>query len=341
MINKMNRSMVAKSPEEKKMENLLKEARESDELKNYAENLRKELSKIDIAFYSYRVKKVHSAVRSFRIAHYQKLEDIHDLFGVLVVVEDKKDIAKVANIIKKNLKDYEEYNLLTEKDWIEQKEGRKKQDNKEEKNISMYDKILADLKKIIANTETLERVLPPLSDIIVAKIPMGDKEIPVEFRIQDKNGFQIIEAYYFTLYKNDELDPKMKGPLLFLVLQLLNRKNQLDTNKNLSISEREELINQIGDLYQYNFNLLCANREVISDVWREYVKISAKYALQLPVYDFHFFGVKEKTDEDIMELIDKDLDILFEDYKSFDIRDIDTAKYVEDAIKMLQIEALV
>ena len=43
---------MAKSPEEKKMENLLKEARESDELKNYAENLRKELSKIDIAFYS-------------------------------------------------------------------------------------------------------------------------------------------------------------------------------------------------------------------------------------------------------------------------------------------------
>ena len=333
--------MVAKSPEEKKMENLLKEARESDELKNYAENLRKELSKIDIAFYSYRVKKVHSAVRSFRIAHYQKLEDIHDLFGVLVVVEDKKDIAKVANIIKKNLKDYEEYNLLTEKEWIEQKEERKKQDNKEEKNISMYDKILADLKKIIANTETLERVLPPLSDIIVAKIPMGDKEIPVEFRIQDKNGFQIIEAYYFTLYKNDELDPKMKGPLLFLVLQLLNRKNQLDTNKNLNKFEREELVNQIGDLYQYNFNLLCANREVISDVWREYVKISAKYALQLPVYDFHFFGVKEKTDEDIMEIIDKDLDKLYEEYKSFDIRDIDTDKYVEDAIKMLQIEALV
>lgn len=333
--------MVAKSPEEKKMENLLKEARESDELKNYAENLRKELSKIDIAFYSYRVKKVHSAVRSFRIAHYQKLEDIHDLFGVLVVVEDKKDIAKVANIIKKNLKDYEEYNLLTEKEWIEQKEERKKQDNQEEKNISMYDKILADLKKIIANTETLERVLPPLSDIIVAKIPMGDKEIPVEFRIQDKNGFQIIEAYYFTLYKNDELDPKMKGPLLFLVLQLLNRKNQLDTNKNLNKFEREELVNQIGDLYQYNFNLLCANREVISDVWREYVKISAKYALQLPVYDFHFFGVKEKTDEDIMEIIDKDLDKLYEAYKSFDIRDIDTDKYVEDAIKMLQIEALV
>lgn len=341
MINKMNRSMVAKSPEEKKMENLLKEARESDELKNYAENLRKELSKIDIAFYSYRVKKVHSAVRSFRIAHYQKLEDIHDLFGVLVVVEDRKDITKVANIIKKNLKDYEEYNLLTEKDWIEQKEERKNQDNKEEKNISMYDKILADLKKIIANTETLERVLPPLSDIIVAKIPMGDKEIPVEFRIQDKNGFQIIEAYYFTLYKNDELDPKMKGPLLFLVLQLLNRKNQLDTNKNLNKFEREELVNQIGDLYQYNFNLLCANREVISDVWREYVKISAKYALQLPVYDFHFFGVKEKTDEDIMEIIDKDLDKLYEEYKSFDIRDIDTDKYVEDAIKMLQIEALV
>ena len=341
MINKMNRSMVAKSPEEKKMENLLKEARESDELKNYAENLRKELSKIDIAFYSYRVKKVHSAVRSFRIAHYQKLEDIHDLFGVLVVVEDKKDIAKVANIIKKNLKDYEEYNLLTEKEWIEQKEERKKQDNQEEKNISMYDKILADLKKIIANTETLERVLPPLSDIIVAKIPMGDKEIPVEFRIQDKNGFQIIEAYYFTLYKNDEIDPKMKGPLLFLVLQLLNRKNQLDTNKNLNKFEREELVNQIGDLYQYNFNLLCANREVISDVWREYVKISAKYALQLPVYDFHFFGVKEKTDEDIMEIIDKDLDKLYEEYKSFDTRDIDTDKYVEDAIKMLQIEALV
>ena len=68
----------------------------------------------------------------------------------------------------------------------------------------------------------------------------------------------------------------------------------------LVLAHREELINQIGDLYQYNFNLLCTNREVISDVWREYVKISVKYALQLPVYDFHFFGVKEKTDEDIM-----------------------------------------
>ena len=65
----------------------------------------------------------------------------------------------------------------------------------------MYDKILADLKKIIANTETLERVLPPLSDIIVAKIPMGDKQIPVEFRIQDKNGFQIIESYYLLYIK--------------------------------------------------------------------------------------------------------------------------------------------
>ena len=341
MINKMNRSMVAKSPEEKKMESLLNEARDSEDLKNYAENLRKELSKIDIAFYSYRVKKVHSAVRSFRIAHYQKLEDIHDLFGILVVVDDKKDIDKVANVIKKDLKDYEEYNLLTEREWIEQKEERKKKNNQENLNISMYDKILADLKKIIANTETLERVLPPLSDIIIAKIPMGDKRIPVEFRIQDKNGFQIIEAYYFTLYKNDELDPKIKGPLLFLALQLLNRKNKLDTNKNLSQLEREELINQIGDLYQYNFNLLCANKDVILDVWREYTKISAKYALQLPVYDFHFFGVKEKTDENIMELIDKDLDILFEEYKSFDIRDIDTEKYVEDAIKMLQIEALV
>ena len=50
MINKMNRSMVAKLPEEKKMESLLNEARNSEELKNYAENLRKELSKINIAF---------------------------------------------------------------------------------------------------------------------------------------------------------------------------------------------------------------------------------------------------------------------------------------------------
>ena len=77
------------------------------------------------------------------------------------------------------------------------KRTKKKNNNQQNLNISMYDKILADLKKIIANTETLERVLPPLSDIIVAKIPMGDKQIPVEFRIQDKNGFQIIESYYF------------------------------------------------------------------------------------------------------------------------------------------------
>ncbi len=58
--------------------------------------------------------------------------------------------------------------------------------------------------------------------------------------------------------------------------------------------EREELINQIGDLYQYNFNLLCTNRGYFRCMERV-CKNFVKYALQLPVYDFHFFGVKEKN----------------------------------------------
>ena len=89
---------MAKLPEEKKMESLLNEARNSEELKNYAENLRKRVKQNKYCFYSYRVKKVHSAVRSFRIANYQKLEDIHDLFGVLVVVEDKKILQKLLTL---------------------------------------------------------------------------------------------------------------------------------------------------------------------------------------------------------------------------------------------------
>lgn len=338
MINKMNRSMVAETPEEKKMEDLLKEARKSQELVDFAEELKAELEDIPFAFYSYRVKKVHSAIRSFRISKYEHLEDMHDLFGVLVVVEDEKDIAEVARRIKMQLtEDYQEYDLLTERDWIEQKEARKES---AKDGVELYNKILRDLKRIIANTENLEKVLPPLSDIIISHIPMGDKKIPVEFRIQSKNGFQVIESYYFTVYKNDELDPKMKGPLLFLALQLLNRKVRLDTAEDLTEEEQEELKEQMGELYQYNFNLLCQNRDVILEVWKEYVKISAKYRMQLPVYDFHFFGEIERSEE-VLAMIDEELDELFEKHKSFDLRDIDTNTFVEKAIQKLQVEALV
>lgn len=340
MINKMNRSMVAETPEEKKMESLLNEARNSKEIVNFAEELKNDLEDISPIFYSYRVKKVHSAIRSFRIAKYTKLESMHDLFGVLIVVEDKKDIKNVVKIIKKRLDSYAEYNLLNEKDWLEQKEEKNKPDIDYKNNIEIYERMLINLKRIMAHSENLEKVLPPLSYIITSKIKMGDKEIPVEFRIQSKNGFQILEASYFTVYKNDELNANTKGPILFLIQQILNRKVELDTNKNLNKLEKEELINQIGELYQCNFNILCMNREILEDVWREYMKISVKYKLQLPVYDFHFFGEKEKT-EDIMELVDNSLDELFEKYKSYDIREINTAAYVEHAIRNLKIEALV
>ena len=115
MINKMNRSMVAETPEEKKMESLLYQARDSKELIEFAENLKRDLQCVKPMFYSYRVKKVHSAVRSFRIAKYTKLESMHDLFGVLIVVENNDDIKSVVQIIKQRLTDYSEYNLLNEK----------------------------------------------------------------------------------------------------------------------------------------------------------------------------------------------------------------------------------
>lgn len=340
MVNKMNRSMVAETPEEKKMEALLNEARNSEEIVKFAENLKEDLKCVSPIFYSYRVKKVHSAVRSFRIAKYTKLESMHDLFGILIVVENKKDIRAVAQIIKQRLTDYTEYNLLNEKDWLEQKEEKDRKDLDYRSDMEIYERMLMNLKRIMAHTENLEKVLPPLSYIIASKIKMGDKEIPVEFRIQSKNGFQVLEASYFTVYKNDELNANSKGPLLFLIQQILNRKVELDTNKNLTKLEREELLNQIGDLYQCNFNITCMNRELLEDVWREYMKISVKYKLQLPVYDFHFFGEKEKTEE-IMELIDNSLDELFEKYKSYDIREINTAAYVEHAVRSLKIEALV
>lgn len=340
MINKMNRSMVAETPEEKKMESLLYQARDSKELVEFAENLKRDLQCVKPMFYSYRVKKVHSAVRSFRIAKYTKLESMHDLFGVLIVVENNDDIKSVVQIIKQRLTDYSEYNLLNEKNWLEQKEEKDRKDLDYRSDMEIYERMLMNLKRIMAHTENLEKVLPPLSYIIASKIKMGDKEIPVEFRIQSKNGFQVLESSYFTVYKNDELNVNSKGPLIFFIQQILNRKVELDTNANLSKLEREELLNQIGDLYQCNFNIACMNRELLEDVWREYMKISVKYKLQLPVYDFHFFGEKEKTEE-IMEIIDNNLDELFEKYKSYDIREINTTAYVEQAIRNLKIEALV
>ena len=329
--------MVAETPEEKKIEKLLEEARKSKEIIEFAEEIREELEGIEIPFYSYRVKKVHSAIRSFRIEKFEKLEDLHDLFGILAVVEEEEDIPEVARRIRNKLQDYQEYDLLTEKDWMEQKEARKKE--KFEEVAEGYPKILADLKRIMAHTENLERVLPPLSYVIVSHIPMGDKMLPVEIRIQSKAGFHIIESSYFTLYKNDELDPKTKGHLLFVTQQLLSRKERLDTKK-LTQQEKNKLFYEMGELYQNNFYILYHNRDVVLDVWREYEKIAAKYELQLPVYDFHFFGEKEKSEE-MMEVIEQDLDEIFEEYQNFDLRKINTRGYVEEAVLTLQVESLV
>ncbi len=342
MIDRMNRTMVAESPEEKKMESLLNRAKNSVMLENYAEEIKQALQQeINMSFYSYRVKKVHSAIRSFRIAKFNKLEQMHDLFGILVVVDSEKEIEKVVQIIRNKLEkereEFSEYNLLTEKDWTEQREESRNSIANMKKEES---DILANLKRIMAHTENLEKVLPPLSYIITSHIQIENEKIPVEFRIQTKNGFHVLESFYFVVYKNDTLDPKKKGPLLFLLQQILNRKVKLDTDKTLTEQEKIELWRQIGYLYQYNFNVLCQNRDLLVEVWREYEKIAVKYKLQLPVFDFHFFGVSEKSKEE-MDLIDEELDRIFEDYKSFDIREIATEKYVEEAERNLGIHVLV
>ena len=342
MIDRMNRTMVAESSEEKKMESLLNRAKNSVMLENYAEEIKQALQQeINMSFYSYRVKKVHSAIRSFRIAKFNKLEQMHDLFGILVVVDSEKEIEKVVQIIRNKLKekneDYSEYNLLTEKAWTKQREEKSCSCENQEDDES---DILDNIKKIFANTENLEKVLPPFSYIISSVIQMEEEKIPVEFRIQTKNGFHVIESFYFVVYKNDTLEPKIKGPLLFLLQQILNRKIRLDTDESLSKQQKVELWRQMGYLYQYNFNVLCKYRDLLLEVWREYEKIAVKYKLQLPVFDFHFFGVSEKSKEE-MDLIDEELDRIFENYKSFDIREIDTEKYVEEAEKKLEIHVLV
>ena len=301
--------MVAESPEEKKIQNLLEEAGKSQELVDFAEQLKDELAGIQMPFYSYRVKKVHSAIRTFRLAGHHSWKDIQDLFGVLIVTESEKDIPMVAEKIRKKLTEYTEYDLITERDWIAQKEARERG-----KRLGCNE-LLEQLKCIFANIENLEKVLPPYSHLILSHLS--------------------VEAGYFTLYKNDEVNPKIKAPLLFVEQQLLSRKIKLDTQK-LTKPERVKLLYEMGELYQDNFNLLCQNREILLDVWREFVKISAKYELQLPVYDFHFFGEKNKTEEE-MEQIDQELDRIFTQYQSFDIREIDTKEYIKQVVCELKV----
>jgi len=337
MVNKMNKSMKPETSEERRIENILKQARASKELVDFAEELKEDLEGIEIPFYSYRVKKLFSAIRTFRLAKHKKAEDLQDLFGILVVVENEQDISRVVQKIKERLEgEYEEYDLLTEKSWIEQKAEIEESKFKSKEG---HQEILEVLKRAFSNTENLEKVLPPFSYIITSHISMGDKTIPIEFRIHTKAGFQIIESGYFTVYKNDEIDPKEKAPLIYVVQQLMNRKIKLD-REELSEEEEKQLIREMGELYQYDFNILCQNRDIILEVWKEFAKISAKYELQLPVHDFHFFGEKEMTLEEI-EIIDNDLDKAFESYKSFDLRDIDTKSYIENTIHNMQVGSMV
>lgn len=339
MINKMDRSMVPETPMEIEIENVLREARRSKVLVNFAESIKKELKEINIPFYSYRVKKVHSAIRTFRLAKHEKVEDLQDLFGILIVVEKEKDIKKVVKKIRSRLEGkYQEYNLLKERDWIEQKEIT---DEAEDEEKEGHELILADLKRVFSNTENLEKVLPPFSYIITSKIKMENCTIPIEIRIHSKVGFQIVESAYFTIYKNDEVDPKIKAPLIFIAHQLMSRKIKMDSEE-IMVEDEDRLMNEMGEIqvHKDNLNLLCENRDILLDVWREFAKISTKYALELPVHDFHFFG-KEGTPMETIERIENRLDEIFEQFKSFDLRKINIKEYIKYSIHTLQEEELI
>lgn len=87
----------------------------SEGLKQFINSFEEEL-KDDVQILSYRIKKSYSALRTYRLANYSKAEQLHDLLGFLIVIDEKSKIIEIENKVKRyfNNENIHTYNLLNE-----------------------------------------------------------------------------------------------------------------------------------------------------------------------------------------------------------------------------------
>lgn len=219
MYNKMNLDMKPETEEEKALIQRIEKIESSEEVKAFICNIKSVTENLGAKDFSFRVKGKKSALRTFRIKGTSNIDDMTDLCGMRVITDCDEDSFGVAKKIKEMLQsDYmEEYNLIGTA-------NRPSEIVEAKKNV----------RPLSLNILSQKR----FSDI--------DEVVPIEIVIQDKCSFLAIESTYYSLYKNDEIDPDERKKLLKCMNPIMMLRAQIDMgNRGQTSSSLEEEFNNL------------------------------------------------------------------------------------------------
>lgn len=285
VYNKMNTNFYATNTEEKVLCQIIEEMNKSDEIQKFAKDL-ENILKDYVKIFSYRIKEQFSALRTYRLANYDKAQKLHDLLGFLIVVDKESEIEKVEKILKSYLSkddNAKTYDLLREKKFEVKHYSKIK--NKIDSN--QYNKLIFDdINTWLKVPNELEKLLLPFSYNILCTKKFKDMiyEVPIEIRIQTKEDFITTESYYYTIHKNDNIELNVKIPLLCMCFRILRRMSKIDFESNTEVKKNYEL--EIKKIQDENISFIEENKENLDCIFKEYNRILNCWKNKLPIYDF-------------------------------------------------------
>lgn len=284
MESLMNKNFYANTEQEELLCEIIEQMNSSEGLKQFINSFEEEL-KDDVQILSYRIKKSYSALRTYRLANYSKAEQLHDLLGFLIVIDEKSKIIEIENKVKRyfNNENIHTYNLLNEMEF------KAKKYNVLDENIkpNQYNELIfKDISTWLNVPDGLDKLLPPFSYNILFKKKFIDINIPVpiEIRIQTKEDFITTEAYYYTIHKNDEIELNSKIPLLCMCFRVLRRLSNIAFEVNDDIKNKLEL--EIDIIQNENIKFIKENEKIYKKVLLEHNYLVNCYKNKSPIYEF-------------------------------------------------------
>lgn len=283
--NNMNKNFYPKNEEEKNLCERIEEMNKSMEIENFAKDIKNILQdKSDI--FAYRIKEPFSALRTYRLANYNKADKLHDLLGFLIVVENEDEIKNIEKILKDNLNadEVKTYNLLIEKEFKAKKYDKFEDDIK----TSQYNELIfKDINTWLKIPDNLQTLLPPFSYNLLCEKKFKDikDKVKIEIRIQTKEDFITTESYYYTIHKNDNIKLNVKIPLLCMYFRILRRMSNIAFESDVNIIKKYKT--EIKEMQSINKDFIEENRDEIENVIRENNRIIKCYKDRLPIYKFN------------------------------------------------------
>lgn len=273
-INYINPKMATE--EEKKLLQVLENARQSEELKLIMSEIKHLATQAtNISIYAQRIKRPESLLRTIRV---KGTENACDLIGVLFVVDNNEDIYRIVDTICNIIKNVEHYDLSNSL------------------GVPPY--------KVV-----------PLCYTILSELYLKDVDtlVPFEIRIHDKEGILATESNYY-LYKKDGISSvKERFELSGKTLELIKMRASIDSSKlinKIDIAKKEQ---DIRKKILESKDLFSRYSEEIYGVFKEYAKNLFKYNNRIKVGHFDFLQGYSLSEEDLTYL-DETLSKIFDSY---------------------------